>query len=128
MTAAFDPSAYLAQLRERFVGKDPGRVPGKPRGKIIFCFREADGVHRATIDIGRSSVGVREGAYDDESEPCAFVLGSLADWLAFYEDGNKARMGAIDFYGDLWLLKALPELTHQQLSPLAARLSQTIPN
>jgi hypothetical protein len=119
-------STYLQTLRERICDKDPGRLPGKPRGRIVFVFKEVEGTQRATIELQRTRVVVRDGAIDDESEPTAFVFGCLSDWLAFFEDADKARMSKLDFYGDLWLLKALPELAHQQLSPLAARLRQQI--
>jgi hypothetical protein len=116
-------ATYLDSLRTRLAGKDPRRLPGNPRGRIVFVFKELEGTQRATIEFGRT-ISVREGAIDDDDAPCAFIFGRLDDWLAFFEDFNKERMNALDFYGDLWLVKLLPELTHQKMSPLNMRLSQ----
>ena len=115
---------YLADLRARFAGKDPRRLAGQPRGRIVFVFKELEGTQRATIEVNAKSIDVHAGFDEaaDDDVAVAFVFGRLADWLAFFEDFDQQRMSALEFYGDLHLMKLLPELAHQQLSPLATRL------
>ena len=119
-------SDYRASLSALLAKKDPSRVKKKRLGSIVFVLEdEAKMPHRITIRVGEK-VEVVDGRHELPGLPTAFVFSSLADWIAFFDKAEAARIHSIDFYGEVALLETLAELSTQRLSPLALRAGKGI--
>lgn len=115
--------AYLEQLRSNLRLKDPRRLTKAPRGAIILLLRDADGLHRASVVFDRDGATVTEGVADTDAMSLT-IRAQLADWTAYFDGGEVARIDTIDFYGDTVLLRTWAELVAQELSPLALRVQR----
>ena len=116
------PQDYLQVLRSRLRGKAPKRLKNRTLGDLVLVLKdEQEQSHGITVRMEKNGVKVLEGASSSQENPITYVFARMTDWLAFYERGEREKLGSLKLFGDTGLLHTMTELWAQRNSVLSLR-------